>query len=224
MRGALLLLLVIQTWIQTLSGSTVIYYDQAQWQAAINTQNAGALADISLASADWTSSFQASRSFDSLTSRSSTAVGELSVVAGYSPLGVANNALLGHVTNGAFSDTISKYGSTTFNFSEPIDAFGGNFNISGSNGLQIFSGSGPSFNTPGGNFNGFIGFLSDQSLSSVSLTWGQNGSCVPCFGNSYILSDFQVASDPVAAPEPSFKYPVAGLLLFVICFTALRRQ
>ncbi len=208
------------------TASTIIYYDQTQWQSAIHAQATLSLTDVSFDNADWTSSFQASRSFDSLTSQSTTATGNgmsISAVSGYSPLGVANNALLGQAANGVWNDTISKYGTTTFNFSEPIYSFGGDFDITGSNGLEIFSG-GSSFSSPVGVYDGFIGVISNQPLSSIMITWGQNGGCNQCFGNSYTLSDFKVATDPVQTPEPSFKYAFAGLLLLAVSFAVLRRH
>lgn len=201
-----------------LPATTVVYYNQAQWQSAMGTVP---LTGISFVSSDWTSSFQASRSFDSLTSQ--YAAGGISAVAGYDPLGVANNALLGHAANGVWSDTLSKYGTTTFNFSDPIYGFGGDFDITGSNGLEILAG-GSSLATPNGVYDGFIGVVSDQPLSSILITWGQNGSCYQCFGNSYTLSDFQVAPEPVQTPEPSFKYAFAGMLVFAAGFAILRRR
>ncbi len=208
-----------------LAASTIICYDQTQWESAVNAQPTLSLTNVSFANSDWTSSFQASRSFDSLTSQSTTAAGNglsISAVSGYSPLGVANNALLGQAANGVWNDTISKYGTTTFNFSEPIYSFGGDFDITGSNGLEIFSG-GSSFSSPVGIYDGFIGVISSQPLNSIMITWGQNGGCNQCLGNSYTLSDFQVATDPVQTPEPSFKYAFAGLLLLAISIAVWRR-
>jgi hypothetical protein len=218
---AVFLAMVAGLFAATLPADTVIYYNQAQWQSAMSAQGALPLTDVSFASSDWTTSFQSSRSFDSLTSQSITA--GISAVAGYNPLGVANNALLGHATNGVWSDTISKYGSTTFNFSDPIYGFGGDFDIAGSNGLEILAGGSP-FATPSGVYDGFIGVVSDQPLSSIQITWGQNGGCYQCFGNSYTLGDFQVATDPVQTPEPGFKYAFAGLLVFAAAFSILRRR
>jgi len=209
-----------------LRSDTVLYYNQAQWQAAMSAQGTLPLTNISFASSDWTSSFQASSSFDSLTSQSTTAANDgmsITAVAGYSPLGVANNALLGQATNGVWSDTISKYGSTTFNFSDAIYGFGGDFDIAGSNGLELLAG-GSQLATPSGFYDGFIGVISNQPLSSIMITWGQNGSCSQCFGNSYTLSDFQVAADPVQTPEPGFKYAFAGLLMFAAGFSVFRRR
>jgi hypothetical protein len=199
---------------QVLCASTVVYFDQSQWQAATSPTT------VSFASAGWTSTFASSPNYDSLTSVSST----ITAVSGYSPLGVANNALLGHVSQGVWTDTISKYGSTTFNFADPIYGFGGIFDISGSNGLDIVPGLGPSFATPNGTYDGFVGFVSSQPLDSVLITWGQNGSCQQCFGNSYTLSDFQVQNDPVGTPEPNFKYAFAGLLLLAVCFGVRRHS
>jgi len=225
-RRALFLAIIAGLCSASLRADTVIYYSQAQWQAGMSAQDTLPLTNISFASSDWTSSFQASRSFDALTSQSNTAASDgmsITAVAGYNPLGVANNALLGQAINGAWSDTISKYGTTTFNFSDPIYGFGGDFDISGSNGLEIFAGGSP-LTTPNGLYDGFIGVISNQPLSSIMITWGQNGSCYQCFGNSYTLSDFQVATDPVQIPEPSFKYALAGLLVFAAGFTILRRR
>jgi len=223
---ALFLAIVAGVVTGSLSAATVIYYNQAQWQSALSAQSTLPLTNVSFASSDWTSSFQASRSFDALTSQSSTAAGDgmsITAVAGYNPLGVANNALLGQATNGVWSDTISKYGTTTFNFSDAIYGFGGDFDITGSNGLEIFAG-GSALTTPNGVYDGFIGVISDLPLSSIMITWGQNGSCYQCYGNSYTLSDFQVATDPVQTPEPGFKYAFAGLLVFAAGFAVLRRK
>lgn len=207
--------------------ASTLYYNQAQWQSAVTAVPNLALANVSFANSDWSSSFQASRSYDSLTSTSTTAVSNgmsISAVSGYSPLGVANNALLGQASNGVWTDTISKYGSTTFNFSQAIYGFGGDFDITGANGLEIIPGSGTPFITPDGIYDGFIGFLSPDGVTSLTITWGDNGNCSECFGNSYTLSDFQLAPDPpIATPEPNFKYAFAGMLVLLVSYHFLKR-
>ncbi len=203
-----------------------IYTNQTQWQNAMAAQGYGPLLDVSFANADWTSSFSASQSYDALTSESSTAAGPgltITAVSGYSPIGIANNALLGQASNGVWSDTISKYGSTTFTFSSPIYGFAGDFDISGANGLELIFSDGAQVSTPDGVYDGFFGVVGDGPISSVTLTWGQNPGCYECFGNSYTLSGLEVATDPMTVPEPNYMAAFSLLLLFLGGFSFVRK-
>jgi hypothetical protein len=58
-------------------------------------------------------------------------------------------------------------------------------------------------------------------MSDIFVSWGDNGSCYECFGNSYTLNDLQIAKLPT--PEPNFKYFTAGILLFIATFAVGRR-
>ncbi len=147
----------------------------------------------------------------------------ISVVSGYDPLGAASNSLLGQVSNGVWSDTLSKYGSTTFSFSESLYGFGGDFDVTGSNGLLIYPGTNSPYAISAG-YDGFIGVISSQPLSDISILWEPDGNGNECFGTSYTLSDFQLAAtNPLSTPEPDFRYALAGLLIFVLTIAKAKR-
>jgi hypothetical protein len=207
-----------------------VYFSQADWEAAMSSQGANPLTTISFASSQWTDGMQVSPTYTALVSQSGTAASNgmaVSAVSGYGAPGIADNSTLGHVSNGIWTDVISKYGSTTFSFSDAIYGFGGDFNIANGNGLFIspvgelpypVSASGAS---PLPGYNGFIGIVSDQPMDSFLISWGDNGSCSGCVGNSYTLSEFMVGA-ALPTPEPNFSYVVAGLLILVIGCTGSR--
>lgn len=189
-----------------------VYFNEADWQAAINAP----LTSISFDNSDWASSLQYANNYTSMVSQSTSAATNgmnVSIVSGYGAPGTVDNSTLGHVSNGMFVDDISKYGSTTFHFGDNIYGFGGYFNIAGSNGLYLgptgylttpITGSDPSY-------SGFIGIVSDQPMNGLFISWGDNGNLFDCYSNSYTLSDLQVATLPT--PEPNFKYFFAALLV-----------
>ena len=211
----------------SVAGAAVVSYNnQGQWQVAVQASDTDVLSNVSFASADWNSYFQASANFDSRISQSVNAIGSggsITAISGYSPLGVAKDALLGQPSQGQWADTISKYGSTQFVFSNAIYGFGGLFNIAGNNGLEFLLPGSTPLSSPAGIYDGFIGFVSDQAFSSITITWGQNGNCVQCFGNSYVLSNFQLASSIVETPEPVFTPVIAALVILGISLAAFRR-
>jgi hypothetical protein len=198
------------------AATVTVYFNQADWQAAISAP----LTSINFDNSNWTNSLHYANNYTSMVSQSASAASNgmnVSIVSGYGAPGYVDNSTLGHVSNGMFVDNISKYGSTTFNFGDNIYGFGGYFNIAGSNGLYLgptgylttpITGSNPSY-------SGFIGIVSSDPVDSLFVSWGDNGS-YDCYSNSYTLSDFQV--DTLPTPEPNFKYFFAFLLILASGF------
>ncbi len=186
-------------------------------------QVADPLATISFARTQWSSSAQYSLGFTGLLSQSSSAADNgmtVSMYSGFSRPGWADLTTLGHVANGVWTDTLSKYGTTTFSFGDPIYGFGGNFDVALSNGLYI----GGAGNVAGGSsaYDGFIGVISDQPLDSLWLSWGSGGDASDIFGNSYILSNLQVGVVPI--PEPDYRWAYFGLPLVVLIWCRFVRR
>lgn len=204
------------------ANSVTVYYDQAAWQAAMTQQGAAPLTNISFAASDWTSSVQYSSGFTGLLSQSTMAASNgmtVSIDSGFSAPGWAAFSTLGQVANGVWMDNLSKYGTTTFTFGDPIYGFGGDFDIAESNGLY-FGGIG---NVGGGSSDdgGFIGIISNQPMSSLLISWGTAGNNVDYFSNSYTLTNLEVGVSPI--PEPDFRWVFAGLTALLISRIAYRR-
>ena len=197
-------------------------------------QGKNTLATVGFNSSQWISSLQYTSSLTEEVSRSTTAASNgmaITVDSGFSAPGWADPSTLGHVANGAWTDSISKYGTTTFNFSDSIDGFGGNFNITGGNGLYIegvgevpyAEYTGPLYlGSAYPSYHGFIGFVLNQPSDSLLISWGDNGSCAQCFANSYTLSGLEVGT--LATPEPNFGYVLAGMVILITGFWIYRSQ
>lgn len=212
---------LVALFVRTSPGATVgVYFNQADWEAAMSLNGANQLTSVGFDDSQWTTSLQTLPSSTTLVSQSSSAASNgmgITIDSTCSAPGVCGS--LGQVSNGFWVDDLAKYGSTTFNFGSDIYGFGGDFDISGGNGLFIspagdlpypyYDGANPFFYYPG--YNGFIGIISDQPMSDIFISWGDNGSCYECFGNSYTISNFQVAT--IATPEPNFRFVLAGLLV-----------
>ena len=167
---------------QALAACSVgVYYSQAAWQTAMMQQTGSSLTAIGFNGTQWSSMMLYTPASTTLVSQSSASAGNgmsVSVDSGFGAQGWADPSTLGHVANGAWTDTISKYGSTSFNFSEPIYGFGGDFSIAGSNGLYI--GGLGDVGTGSGGYDGFIGYVFKQPVGSLLLSYGDGG-----FGNTY---------------------------------------
>jgi hypothetical protein len=234
MRQVVLVGVFLGLFARVLPATTVgVYLNRADWEAAMGTQGAGSLATIGFNNSQWTDSIQLSSNFTALVSQSTTAASNgmsISAISGYSSPGWVDNSTLGHVANGMWTDNLSKYGSTTFNFSDSIYGFGGDFDIGGGNGLYLSSGGEVPYPTYNGKvlfgsaypgYNGFIGIISNQPMDSILISWGDNGSCAQCFGNSYTLSNLAV--DIIATPEPNFQYVFVGLVILAASYFLFKR-
>jgi hypothetical protein len=200
--------------------TVTVYYNQAAWQAAMSAQGSNPLTTIGFNASQWTSSVKYSPTYTTQVSQSTTAASNgmtVSVDSQFSAPGYAATSTLGHVANGVWTDEISKYGSTTFNFSDPIYGFGGDFDISGGNGLYIAGVGDVGVGASG--YNGFIGVIESAPMDSIFISWGDGG--VDCFSNSYKLSNFHVATLPT--PEPNFGYAVGGLLVAAVSYFLWKR-
>ncbi len=130
----------------------------------------------------------------------------------------------GQFSDGAWADSIPKYGFTEWTFNQPIYAFGADFQMDIEDGLEFLSGLNLSMpnamasygnNAQGLHFDGFYGFISTTPLTSLMITWGSNGPQCPCYGQSYTMDNLKISTTPVNAsvPEPSMLLPFGGLML-----------
>jgi hypothetical protein len=133
----------------------------------------------------------------------------------------------GHFSGGAWVDSIPKYGYTVWTFSQPIYAFGADFQMDVENGLEFFSGLNLSMpnatsayanTTQGREFDGFYGFISTAPITSLMISWGSDGPSCPCYGQSYTMDNLEISTTPVdaAVPEPAMLLPIGGLMLVFI--------
>lgn len=215
-RILLLLILLSFTLVQASSADQVgLYFERADWEAAMSLHGTNPLTSIGFDRERWTSSLILYPNSTDAVSQSDQGI---TVTSGYSAPGYADNSTLGHVANGIWVDNISKYGSTSFAFANSIFGFGGDFNITGANGLYLS----PIGDVGGGTsgYQGFIGIISDQPMNSFLISWGESGGCYACFGNSYSLSGLEVATLPI--PEPDFRYAFTGLFIAVVGYKSLQ--
>ena len=226
MRRGLVWALAVCLFGKLSSAATVgVYLNQADWEAALNLQEANSLTSISFDPAQWAASLLILPKSTTLVSQSATAA--VTIDSTCAAPGICNS--FGQVGNGVFNDALSKYSGTTFVFGSGLYGFSGYFNIAAGNGLFISPGgelpyaetsvATPFVSYPG--YDGFIGVVTDQPFSDIFISWGDNGSCYQCFGNSYTLSDLTVAT--IATPEPNFRNVPTALLLLAIGLGAFRR-
>ena len=130
----------------------------------------------------------------------------------------------GAIANGLFNDRLTPGGATTtFNFSSPITAFGGLFDLAGpggqGTGIEVVLGGGANdiFAIPN-TTTGFFGFTSTDPFASVLFRTGnQEG-----IAETYNISSLQFGGTTAAVPEPG---TWAMLLLgFFAVGGALRRS
>jgi hypothetical protein len=133
----------------------------------------------------------------------------------------------GHFNEGAWVDSVPKYGYTVWTFSQPVYAFGADFLMDVQDGLEFFSGLNLSMpnaiapylnNAQGREFNGFYGFISPTPITSLMLSGGSDGPPCACYGQSYTMDNLEIATTPVDAtvPEPALLLPFGGLLLVLV--------
>jgi hypothetical protein len=133
----------------------------------------------------------------------------------------------GQFAGGAWVDSVPKYGYTVWTFSQPIYAFGADFQMNVLDGLEFFSGLNltmPNAVLPYVNngqtreFGGFYGFISTTPLTSLTLSWGTDGPPCACYGQAYTMDNLEISTTPVdaASPEPSGLLPVGGLVLVLL--------
>lgn len=230
MRRGMFLCLLAGLFVQMSPATTIgVYFNRSDWEAAMSLNGTNPLTPISFSDAQWTSSLQLLPRSSTLVSQSSTNNGmNVTIDSSCSAPGVCGQP--GQVSNGVWVDSLSKYSTTDFLFSSPVYGFGGDFDITGGNGLFIgpggelpypqYTGGNPFFAYP--SYNGFIGIVTDQPNTDLFISWGDNGSCYRCFYNSYTLNNFEVATLPT--PEPDFRYPIAGMALLAGCYAARRRS
>lgn len=180
------------------------YYDQAAWERAV--ANGGALLKDNF-------------------NNNAVSLAGVSVASyiGYNGL----HAGAGQFSGGAWVDNIPKYGFTEWTFSQPIYAFGANFQMDVEDGLEFFSGlnlSMPNAVAPfvddgqERQFNGFYGFTSTAPITTLIVSWGDDGPPCACYGQSYTMDNLEISTTPVdaAVPEPGMLLPLGGLLLLAI--------
>lgn len=133
----------------------------------------------------------------------------------------------GHFSDGAWTDSIPKYGYTEWTFSQPIYAFGADFQMNVEDGLEFFSGLNLTMPNAiasyvnggqGREFDGFYGFVSTTPITSLIVSWGSDGPPCACYGQSYTMDNLEIATNPVnaAVPEPSLLLPLGGIMLVLI--------
>ena len=133
----------------------------------------------------------------------------------------------GHFKNGAWTDSISKYGYTEWTFSQPIYGFGADFQMHVEDGLEFFSGLNltmPNAIAPFADrgqprkFDGFYGFISSTPITSLIVSWGNDGPPCGCYGQSYTMDNLEISASPVSAavPEPAWFLPLGGIMLVLI--------
>lgn len=206
MRKLLLFALTLSGLFSPLFADSVAveYYDQAAWERAAGS--GGAL------------------SKDNFNTNSLSLPGvSVASYIGYNGL----YAGAGQFSGGAWVDSIPKYGYTVWTFSQPIYAFGADFQMDVQNGLEFFSGLNLSMpnapalyadNVQARQFNGFYGFTSTAPITSLMISWGSDGAACACYGQSYTMDNLEISTTPVAAavPEPALFLPFGGLVLVVI--------
>ncbi|HEY7307158.1 MAG TPA: hypothetical protein VH601_23745 [Bryobacteraceae bacterium] len=139
----------------------------------------------------------------------------------------------GQFSGGVWTDSIPKYGYTVWTFSQPIYAFGADFQMDVLDGLEFFSGlnlSMPNAVLPYVNngqtreFAGFYGFISSSPLTSLTISWGTDGPPCACYGQSYTMDNLEISTAPVdaVAPEPSGLLLLGGLGLLLAARLQLR--
>ncbi len=133
----------------------------------------------------------------------------------------------GHFSGGAWVDSVPKYGYTVWTFSQPVYAFGADFQMDVQDGLEFFSGLNLSMpnaiapyvdNAQGREFNGFYGFISTTPITTLMLSGGTDGPPCACYGQSYTMDNLEISATPVNAtvPEPEMLLPFGGLMLVLV--------
>lgn len=217
---------------QLLPATTVgVYFNQADWEAAMTLNGQNPLTPVSFDDSQWSSNYVLAPRSESMVSQSF--VDSSLLVSATSTCGAPgicpSQSQLGQVSNGVWSDTLEKYSSTDFSFSSAIYGFGGDFTIANGNGLYLsvggdvpypyYTGTEPFFQYPG--YSGFIGIVTDEPITDLFISWGDDGTCCGQYYNSYTLSNFEVATIPT--PEPNFGYAFAGVVLLMGCYAFARR-
>ena len=180
------------------------YYDHAAWESAV--ANGGMLLKDDF-------------------SNNSVSLAGVSVGSYVSYNGLYAGA--GQFSGGEWTDSIPKYGYTVWTFSQPIYAFGADFQMNVEDGLEFFSGlnlSMPNALTPyadnvqGREFDGFYGFISTAPITSLMISWGSNGPPCACYGQSYTMDNLEISTAPIdaAVPEPTPLLPLGGLMLVLV--------
>ncbi len=221
MHHALLIVAALCLFAPASQATTVgVYHDRAEWEAAMSEHGKNPLTSISFDDSLWTERMEFLPRVTQKVSQSTGAASDgmvVSAISGFSAPGLVDSLTLGHVANGLWNDQLSKYGSTTFQFSTAIYGLGGVFHVAQANGLFLGGGVGEMPQT-----DGFLGFISDQPMDSLFISWGQSGDCLRCFGNSYTLGNLEVATLPT--PEPNYGYALAGMFIVVAGYAAYRRS
>ncbi len=132
--------------------------------------------------------------------------------------GYDKGAGAGRFTSGAYLDTAEKYSVTVWSFSQPVYAFGGNWDLGPVNaGLEVNTGDTGYFmpdayvqplssydwndkpEWPAAQWSGFWGFVSTVPIQSVEIFSGDEGTS-SSFAQNYTFTGMEIAT---AVPEPS---------------------
>ncbi|MDQ2842348.1 MAG: hypothetical protein M3Y72_15155 [Acidobacteriota bacterium] len=145
----------------------------------------------------------------------------------------------GRFASGVYSETTSKYSVTTWTFTQPVYAFGGEWNLGLVNaGLEIdaddehyFMPDGfvrPLYSYawnaqpawPASAWSGFWGFVSTVPIEQVEIRSGDEGTS-SSFAQSYRLSSVEIAT---AVPEPGSLGPICAAAAFASFAQFLRSR